>query len=135
MVHSEDIYKSFYNVIKPITGFKVVQAFIDDFIIDTNKKFKNQIVITPPTLPSENLTFDEDFYKGDSSITIEIFASTMKSATIAYDELCTKLLSNKGDLIVGNIKLGASQPSSVIEGGTSIKIIPIIVSFDYRFSL
>ena len=100
-----------------------------------NKKFQNQIVITPPVLPSENYTFDDNQYTADSSITIEIFATSMKDATIAYDTVCTKILSNKSDLIVGNIKFGDTETSSVIVGGTSIKIVPIIISFDYGFSL
>ena len=135
MVHSADIYKNFVSVIKPITGFKITQAFIDDFIETPSKKFQNQIVITPPQLPAVNYSFDDNSYNGDSTITIEIFASKLKDATTAYDLVCDKILSNKSAFIVQIRGLGDTSSSSVNAGGTNIHIVPIIVSFGFDFNI
>ena len=135
MAYSEDIYKDFVSVIKPVTGFKVVQAFINDFVEDNNKKFVNQIVITPPSLPANNYSFDTTSYKGDSSIVIEIYASTMKNAVLAYDIVFNKILSNRNNFMVTIDNIGDAESTSVNAGGSNIYIFTIPVYFKFDFDI
>lgn len=136
MAYSEDIYKDFVSVIKPVRGFKVVQAFINDFLEDTSKKFVNQIVVTPPSLPANNYSFDTTSYKGDSSIVIEIYASTMKNAVLGYDTVFSKILSNRNNFIVTIDNFGDAESTSINAGGSNIYIftIPIYFKFDFTIS-
>lgn len=131
---SSDIFKNFVSVIKPVTGFKIVGAFIDDFILDVDKKFQDQIVINPPLLPAENYTFDSDSYNADSELLIEIYSTSMRKAVETYDLIQAKILDNKDSLIVQNIRLGTGTPATFVEGSHSIKVLAIPVSFDFRYS-
>jgi hypothetical protein len=134
MGKNADILRDFIANIKPVTGFKVVSAFIDDFITDTDKKFQNQIVINPPLLPADNETFDEKAYNADSKLLIEIYSARMITAVETYDIVYDKLTQNKDNFLVSIQSIGEGTPSTIIEGATSIKVLTIPVVFDYRYT-
>ena len=130
---SADIYKNFIATIKPITGFKVVGAFIDDFVTDSNSKFQNQVVVNPPILPAETQTFDGNDYTANSELLIEVYARTTKDVVQAYDLVQDKILSNKSSLIVGDIEMGTGTLATFVEGGVTIKVMTIPVTFSYGY--
>jgi len=139
MATEREINANLIAILKTINhseDFSVASAFNDTFL-DKDGKMVNQIVVSPPVLPSKKETFDNTFVTANGTVEINVFTldniTNIELKRLVINKIETSDLA--GDLIVSKIEIGSADSTSYEVGTGTVSISTVPINFDNYYKI